>query len=117
MTKADEFNSDLKTAISLCAESQLFIDRVQDGQSTDAFNQGHAEYLQQLATDQLREADRAVPDITVAPRFGYYVQQLHALNDLLHVLKTARPGQDTLPKIRADIETIRRALQELQNKP
>lgn len=109
----DQFDSDLRTALSLCAESQLFVEYVQEGKSTDAFRRGHVEYLEQLATDQLREAEQAAPDKAIETSFRVYVEQLRALSDQLQLLKTTKPQQVAFLKIRTNIAAIERALQQV----
>ena len=58
----EEMLSYFKIAHSLAAESEMFIEYVQQGKSTRHYSEAHAVYLEDLAWQTAKELRRAIPE-------------------------------------------------------
>ena len=113
--KPDDFNSQLTAAVSLCMEARLFVKYLREGKSSRSFASGHAHYLQQLALDDLREANKMVVPNQFQSQFHVYRDQLEALSRQLTILQNSQPRPDVLSEMDQSLQNIQGALHQLRS--
>jgi hypothetical protein len=111
----EEFISQLKAAVSLCAESRLFVNYLREGKSSQSFSVGHTRYLQQLASDDLQDANKADVPAQLHSQFQVYREQLEALSRQLEILQASQARSDALTDIDSKLQTIQGALDHLRS--
>jgi hypothetical protein len=106
----DELRSDLLAAISLASETELFIDKLQQGRATPAFAKGHLAYVYNEASrssDDLRQA-RASERMVDALESG--LAQLDSLTTMLAGLQGKTGDKESLSAARQEAARIRMVL-------
>jgi hypothetical protein len=111
----DEFDSQLRAAVSLCAETRLFVGNLRQNKSTQSFASGHVHYLQELASDDLREANKVVVPNQFQSQFQVYRDQLEELSRQLTILQNSSAKPDTLSDIDSSLQTIQGAFEHLRS--
>lgn len=104
----DELRSDLRSALSLASETDLFIVQIESGRLVASFRRGHADHLREEAQRQAKEAleSRKGSD---AVTFALCAEQLGLLSDELKAIRIAG-DRETLSKSRQRVEIIRKTL-------
>jgi hypothetical protein len=109
--RPDELRSDLGAAVSLAAETQLFIAQMENDHGTRAFAVGHLGYLRDEALRSAKELREAQSDPAIAPRVGICAAQMNSLALEITVLQgEARTQFRSLSASKARIEEIRAVL-------
>lgn len=107
----DELRSDTLSAISLAAETELFIDQVQRHRVTQHFERGHLEYLREDAAreaQELRES-RAAPSL--APKLETCRSQFESLAAGLATLTKNPSDSDSPSSLKQQAARIRTELE------
>jgi hypothetical protein len=109
----EQFSSDLKRAISLSSETELFLDVLGKQQSGSSFEAGHARYLAESArelSDDLAQHSSNGDDLKK------FSEAQSAITELASVLQTIQSGETGGPRsseLGARCEEIRRRLEQL----
>jgi hypothetical protein len=106
---ADDLRSDLRSAISLASETDLFMGQIKSGRLLPEFRIAHADYLRGEARRQAREARNSGEKSNDAKTFDYCAEQLEQLARELASIRTPS-GDKTLAEARLQVEAIREAL-------
>ena len=108
----DDLRSDLTSAVSFAAETELFIDFVRQGRSIDHYAEGHLEYLSEELNRSARELEQSSSDAALAQK----LQESRALLDSLALQVAAiRPDlgdPSALSDARQQIAKTRAALEQ-----
>jgi hypothetical protein len=75
----DELRSDIRSAYSFVAESEMFIDYIRQGHATHHYAEGHATYLKDAVTQLEKELAQAAPEAgteNVIPECRSYMELL-----------------------------------------
>jgi hypothetical protein len=83
----DELRSSILAAVSLASETEVFIDQLEEGRVTDAFAQGHLNYL---SNEVMRSANE--------------LRQARTESQLGDALLTSRMETDSLAKTLSDLK-------------
>lgn len=111
---ANELRSDMLSAISLAAETELFIDQVERNRSTVSFERGHLEYLRQQAADEIQQLRDARARTSLAPRLEMCRAQLESLETELAILEKSSTASDRLSAAKQQVAKIRTALEHAE---
>jgi hypothetical protein len=115
----DEAQSEIRSAQSLAAESELFINFVIQGHSRQHYAEEHADYLEKLAADSAKDLAGA----TAEPDAEEYVRTCRAgLDALRHELSGLRAAitygdNDAIAAARGRIAQIRERLEKAKERP
>jgi hypothetical protein len=110
----DQLRSDIRSALSLATETQLFVAQIQNARAPRAFAAGHLAYLGDEARRSARELRESQSDPAIAPRLGICAAQLDSLAREITVLQ-GKVNEDALLASRARVEEIHGALTRLEN--
>ena len=113
---SDELRSDIRSALSLAAETKLFIEQMQNDGGTRAFAAGHLGYLRDEALRSAKELRESQSNAAMAPRVGICAAQLDLLAREIAVLqdKVKADGTHALSASKARLEEIHDALTRLE---
>lgn len=106
-----ELRSDTLSAISLAAETELFIGQVQQHRVTQHFERGHLEYLREEAAQQAKELRQSDAAPALAPKLETCRSQLESLGAGLATLKKDPTDVDRLSALK---QQAARMLTELE---
>ena len=108
----DELRSQLISARSLAAETEIFLDYVRQNRATKSYAQGHIKYL----TEEIERSREELQQSSPAQGEGNAVQQLRAqfdaLNAELHIIRGKLDDANALTTAKEHIAKIRQALDE-----
>ena len=107
----EELASKIKSAISVAAESELFIRYVHEGRSTRHYAEEHVTYLQQLTEDDVKELDQWEAEPGIEDTMHEYRVQLVALREALSHVQAAIGEDAELAAIMHRLTNIRGRLQ------
>jgi hypothetical protein len=108
----DDLRSEIMSAYSFAAESEMFIDYIRQGHTTRHYAEGHATYLKDAVTQLEKELEQAVPEPgaqNVVSDCRSYVQMLRRE---LSVVATKFGDNDALAATGKRMENIRKNLEE-----
>jgi hypothetical protein len=108
----DEVRSEIGLAVSIVAESELFVDYLRQGSSTRTYAEQHASYLEDAAKQLEQELDPAAADSGTEAAADRCRIQLRRLRAELSAIRDAAGNRDELAAINQRLAKIRRALQE-----
>ncbi|MGH9735714.1 MAG: hypothetical protein ACRD8A_14125 [Candidatus Acidiferrales bacterium] len=103
------------SAISLAAETDLFIAQVQQRRTTQAFERGHLEYLRQQAADEIQQLRDAGAEGSLVPPLETCRAQLESLAAELAALKKTPTDSNRLSAARQQVARIRAILEHSEN--
>jgi hypothetical protein len=108
----DELRSEIKSAYSFVAESEMFIDYIRQGHATRHYTQAHATYLKERVTQLEKELAQAVPE----PATADVVRECRTCMALLHrelsTIAIAAGDNAALDAARKRIENLRKSLEK-----
>jgi len=108
---SDELRSKIKSAISLAAETQLFIDYVQQGRSTRHYAEGHARYIYEEASEATGEVRRLKPDAGAESAMIEYITGIIGLQRQLATMQVSLDNPDNLAVVAKKVSEIQSRLQ------
>jgi hypothetical protein len=107
--KKEDVRSELISAISLAADTELFIDRVRQGATSESFQHAHVEYLQEQLKDSIKDLEKIQPEPDAADAAAQCRDGFEKLGQELSGVSAA--NDDRLSTARNRVEDIRRALE------
>jgi hypothetical protein len=113
----DEARSEIRSARSFAAESEMFIEFDLQGHATRRYAEEHTSYLQDAVEQSAKELDRAVPE----PGAEHYVRECQTkLRMLSHELSGIRAAivhgdRDALAVARGRVGQIRKSLERVNS--
>jgi hypothetical protein len=110
----DEIRSEIRSARSFAAESELFIDFVLQGHSTRRYAEGHSVYLEQAVEQSAKELGQTAPAADVENSVRECRSNLGMLARELSRIRAAIRGgdEDALHAAQARIRHIRENLEK-----
>lgn len=111
----DELHSDILSARSLAAETEIFIGQVQQHRTTESFERGQLEYLYRQVADEIQQLRDARAESSLAPRLETCRAQLESFAAELAVLKKNPTDGDRLSAAREQAARIRTTLENAEN--
>jgi hypothetical protein len=113
---AEEIRSDLTSADSLAAETDLLIGEIKGGRLLPQFRAGHADYLRDETLRQVRELREAKIEHPDTPTIALCAKQLESLTSVLTSVRD-RDDDGTLAESSRHVEAISRSLATLRAGP
>ena len=110
----EEARSEIRSAVSLSAESEMFIDYIRRGSATRSYAEGHARYLEQEAKRSIDDLERAVPEADVEGEVRKCATQLKRLDRELSDVQAKLDNDTALAATRRRMDEIRIALERSQ---
>ncbi len=104
--------SEIKSAVSLAAESEMFIDYVRQRRSTRAYAMGHAVYLEKIVNQSLKELHQAIPGPDTANAYRECQTQLDLLRHELSAIPAALGRDDAMAAAGQRIGNARERLEK-----
>jgi hypothetical protein len=111
LTKED-LRSELTSAKSLAAETEMFLDYVHQGRATKHYAQGHIEYLTEEIQQSKKELQESSPAQGEEDALQKLRAQFDALNAELHNLRGRLHDEAALATAKAHIAKILQVLDE-----
>ena len=110
----DQVQSELRSARSFAAESEIFIDFVLQGHATRRYADGHSAYLEDAIEESAKELDQAVPESDAKDSARECQTQLHMLAREVSGIRAAIGNDDknALIAARGRIAQIRQSLEK-----
>jgi uncharacterized protein (DUF2164 family) len=108
----DELRSELISAKSLVAETEMFLDYIRQNRATEYYAQGHIEYLTEEIEHSRKELQESSPAQGEEDAAQKLRAQLDALKAELHSLRDRLDDQAALATAKEHIARIRQALDE-----
>jgi hypothetical protein len=108
----EELRSDLISAKSLAAETEMFLDYVHQNRATKYYAQGHIEYLTEEMERSREELQESSPPQGEADAVQKLSAQFDALKAELHGIRGRLDDEAALATAKEHIERIRQALDE-----
>jgi hypothetical protein len=109
----DELRSDIRSARSQAAESEMFLDFVLQGRSTRSYAAEHSAYLEDEVERSLRELGQAVPEPGVEDAFRRLQNNLRMLAGQLSTVHAATGERDEHALVAAK-EAIKRIRESVE---
>jgi type IV pilus biogenesis protein CpaD/CtpE len=106
----EEVRSEIRSAESFAAESEMFIDFVLEGHATRGFAEGHAGYLEDEIQQLAKELENAAPEPDAARSAGECRTQLDRLTGELSGIRAAISDRSRLAAAKVRISQIRESL-------
>jgi hypothetical protein len=103
----EELRSDLRLALSLASETELFIGQVENGHLLPEFQAGHADYLRDAAMRQASELRESSPESGDTKIVSTCAEQLELLARELALIRTISRDDESLPEARKLVEAIK----------
>lgn len=115
----DEVRSEILSARSFAAESEMFVDFVLQGRSTHRYAEGHSAFLEQAVEQSAEELGHAVPDANAANSVRECRSNLGMLARELSRIRAAIGGgdEDALLAAQIRIRHIRESLEKANSQP
>jgi hypothetical protein len=108
----DEVRSQIRSANSFVAESEMFIDYIRHGHATHRYVEAHAAYLQ----DAVRQSEKELAQEKSETRTGHLIRECITDMDLLRRELSGIPAlsgnNDGLAAAKKRMESIRKSLQK-----
>lgn len=111
----EEVRSAIRSAVSLAAESELFVEFVRGGHSTRHYAEGHAAYLKTSVRRSMQELQEATPETTIRSAIRECIQLLRRLDRELSGIRPALDNDAALAGLRDRITDIRKGLERAQS--
>jgi hypothetical protein len=108
----DELRSEIVSAKSLAAETEMFVDYVRQKRATKHYAQGHIEYLAEEVDNSRQELHQCSPVQGEEDAFQKLSTQFDALNAELHIIHGKLDDVNALTTAKEHIAKIRQALDE-----
>jgi hypothetical protein len=108
----DDLRSEIRSAHSFVAESEMFIDYIRQGHATRHYAEGHATYLKDAVTQLEKELEQAVPEPGAQNVFSDYRSYVQMLCRELSVVATRFGDNDALAAAGKRMENIRKNLEK-----
>jgi len=105
----DDLRSDLRSAISLASETDLFISQIESSRLLPKFRTADADYLREEARRQAADARKSAGKSSDAKTFNLCAGQLEQLARELASIRTPS-DKGTLAQARLQVATIRKTL-------
>lgn len=109
-----DLRSDTLSAISLAAETQLFIGQIQQKRTTQSFARGHLEYLRQQAVEEIQQLRGAHAESGLVPWLETCRAQLESLATELAILGKNSTASDRLSAARQRVAKIQAGLEHAE---
>jgi hypothetical protein len=109
LTTRARLASSFHSIASSAAETELFIDRLQEGKVTNTYAWTYADFLANSVREAAQELRSRPPARGLEAAFAECMHQNDLLLDTVSKLKLAPRDRDTLAAARSQIESIRRA--------
>ena len=110
----DEAKGNLKTSISLVAETEMFLTFVAEGKSTPAFTRGHAAYLEQEVESLQKKLGQSPSEPSISEIVRECRGQLAVLHQELSDLPASIENKNQLLKSRARLFAVRKKLEDVR---
>ncbi|HEX6773073.1 MAG TPA: hypothetical protein VF126_13665 [Acidobacteriaceae bacterium] len=111
----EELRSDLTSAISAASETELSIDFVLRGKTTQDFAAGHFRYLERNLRDTIKQVAGSTPEPGLEEKATRSRAQMDALESMLTAIASDTKDPDALMAAKQRVHAIRIAL--AQEKP
>jgi hypothetical protein len=111
----EEARSEIRSAVSLTAESELFVEFVRGGHATRHYAEGHAAYLKDSVTRSVEELEQTTPEASIQNVTAECIQLLKQLSGELSRMRTALDNDTALANASNRIRDIRQALERAQS--
>ena len=108
----DEIRSQLLSAKSLAAETEMFVDYVRQKRATKHYAQGHIEYLTEEVENSRQELHQCSPAQGEEDAFQKLSAQFDALHAELHIIGKKLDDVNALATAKEHIARIRQTLDE-----
>jgi hypothetical protein len=111
----DELRSELISARSLAAETDMFLDSVRESRATKNFAQGHIGYLTEEVERSIRELRESSPSPGEQDVLQKLREQCDSLKTELHRIRASVGDEAALATAKQHIATIRQTLDQLNS--
>jgi hypothetical protein len=108
----DELRSEIRSAHSFAAESEMFVDYIRQGHATHLYAKGHASYLEDAVKQLEKELDGAVPQPGIENVVAECRSDIHLLCHELSGIPGAAGDNYALAAARKRIENIQKSLKK-----
>jgi hypothetical protein len=108
----DELRSEIRSAHSFAAESEMFIDYIRQGHATHHYAEGHATYLKDAVTQVEKELAQAAPELGTEDAVRECRTCMALLRRELSGIATAAADSEALAAARKRIENLRKSLEK-----
>ena len=108
----DELRSEIFSAKSLAAETEIFVDYVRQKRATKHYAQGHIEYLAKQVENSRQELHQSSPVQGEEDAFQKLSAQFDALHAELHIIGKKLDDVNALATAKEHIARIRQTLDE-----
>jgi hypothetical protein len=108
----DELRSQIFSAKSLAAETEIFVDYVRQKRATKHYAQGHIEYLAEQVENSRQELHQSSPVQGEEDAFQKLSAQFDALHAELHIIAGKLDDVNALATAKEHIARIRQTLDE-----
>jgi hypothetical protein len=106
---ADDLRSDLRLALSLASETELFIGQIESGRLAQEFRRGHADYLRDEAQRQARDLRKSRTESGDTRLPSLCATQLDLLARVLEEIRE-QSGDGRLRDEESRVETIKQTI-------
>ena len=113
----EEIRSQIRSALSAAAESEMLIDFVLQGRATRSYAEGHAAYLEDQVRQSAKEFENAISQPEAKPSFDTCRTQLNAMVGELSAIRSAMQDRSRLADAMARMVEIRRSLERVNSSP
>ena len=111
----EEFRSDLTSAISAANETEMSIDFVLQGRTTQNYAAGHLHYMERDLRDTIKQVGGSTPEQGLEETVARSRKQMDALAGMLTAISSDMKDADALMAAKERVHAIRDAL--AQEKP
>ena len=108
----EEIRSEVKSALSLAAETTLFIDYIRQSRPTRRYIEGEASYLRDEVKDSVKQFDKALPETGTENSINTCKTQLQLLDRELSSVPVEMGKADALAAANERISEIRNTLEK-----
>ena len=108
----DDARSEIKAAVSLVAESTLFVDYIHEGRSTRPYADGHAAYLEDAVQQSLNKLKQTEPEPGTAAAVHECSAQLELLDRELSGIPAKFGDDEALAAAKERMTSIRASLEK-----
>ena len=110
----DDLRSELISAKSLAAETEMFLDYVRQNRATKNYAQGHIEYLTEEVEQSRKELQESLPAQGEEDARQKLSVQFDALEAELHTIRGRLDDEAALANAKEQLARIRQALDDAQ---
>ncbi len=108
----EEIRSEVKSALSLAAETTLFIDYIRQSRPTRRYIEGEASYLRDEVKDSVKQFEKALPETGTENSINTCKAQLQLLDRELSSVPVEMGNADALAAAKERISEIRNTLEK-----